>query len=357
MSETQGWSALFIDFENLHISAQNALHQRLNWYAIHRLLQQRYAPLAIRRVYAYWPRFESFIGLFLRLGYEPILTPTYYRDKPTDTRMIIDVITLGQAPGIQTVILGTGDSDFVDVVHILRRQGKRVIGLGIQETTSSYLITALDDFIAYETQIQTQIQTQQSDLQDTVRRYLNILSQSRVRLHPSRHRVRYALFMHQALTRQGPIEYSRVIEQLQARAQKEGVPEAVITGLGHQVFRSYALEFLRDTTQTNGKRRLWDQPTRLREPLDRDPMAFLNWIDLWTVWRWVTSLGAEAMDPKAVSYILYGDSDRAALVQRAKHFIRVARQIEKWPPDDPKALLAALGTPGVPSSALKGSMV
>ncbi len=348
MTKDGGWSALFIDFENLHISAQNSLHRRLDWFAIHRLVQQHYAPLAIRRVYAYWPRFEQFVGLFLRLGYEPILTPTYYRDKPTDTRMIIDAITLTQDPRIHTVILGTGDSDFVDVVHALRRRGQRVVGLGIQETTSSYLITALDDFIAYETQIQTLEQAQQTDLQDTVRRYLNILSQSKVRLQPSRHRVRYALFMHQALAGGETVEYSRVIEQLQERAQKEGVPEAVITGLSHQVFRAYALEFLRDTAVANGKRRLWDQPTRLREPLARDPRAFLDWIDLWTVWRWVTSLGA-AIDPRAVSYILYGDSERAALVQRVQQLIEVARGIEKWPPDNPVPLLASLSTAGAAS--------
>ena len=47
-------------------------------------------------------------------------------------------------------MLGTGDSDFTPLVHKLRELNKRVIGVGVEASTSALLPPACDEFLFYE---------------------------------------------------------------------------------------------------------------------------------------------------------------------------------------------------------------
>ena len=47
-------------------------------------------------------------------------------------------------------MLGTGDSDFTPLVHKLRELNRRVIGIGIEASTSALLPPACDEFLFYE---------------------------------------------------------------------------------------------------------------------------------------------------------------------------------------------------------------
>jgi hypothetical protein len=47
-------------------------------------------------------------------------------------------------------VLGTGDSDFTPLVHKLRELNRRVIGVGIEASTSALLPPACDEFLFYE---------------------------------------------------------------------------------------------------------------------------------------------------------------------------------------------------------------
>ena len=51
---------------------------------------------------------------------------------------------------IDTFVIVSGDSDFSPLVSKLRENGKRVIGLGVQGTTSDLLVANCDEFIFYE---------------------------------------------------------------------------------------------------------------------------------------------------------------------------------------------------------------
>ena len=51
---------------------------------------------------------------------------------------------------ITTFVLGTGDSDFTPLVHKLRELNRRVIGIGIEASTSALLPPACDEFLFYE---------------------------------------------------------------------------------------------------------------------------------------------------------------------------------------------------------------
>jgi hypothetical protein len=51
---------------------------------------------------------------------------------------------------VTTFVICTGDSDFTPLVHKLRELNKRVIGVGIKESTSKLLPPACDEFLYYE---------------------------------------------------------------------------------------------------------------------------------------------------------------------------------------------------------------
>jgi hypothetical protein len=51
---------------------------------------------------------------------------------------------------VTTFVICTGDSDFTPLVHKLRELDKRVIGVGIRESTSKLLPPACDEFLYYE---------------------------------------------------------------------------------------------------------------------------------------------------------------------------------------------------------------
>ena len=51
---------------------------------------------------------------------------------------------------ITTFVLGTGDSDFTPLVHKLRELNRRVIGIGVEASTSALLPPACDEFLFYE---------------------------------------------------------------------------------------------------------------------------------------------------------------------------------------------------------------
>ncbi|MEK8226641.1 NYN domain-containing protein [Oerskovia sp. M15] len=51
---------------------------------------------------------------------------------------------------ISTFVMCTGDSDFSPLVHKLRELNKRVIGIGVENSTSKLLPPACDEFLFYD---------------------------------------------------------------------------------------------------------------------------------------------------------------------------------------------------------------
>ncbi len=65
--------------------------------------------------------------------------------------MAVDAVELSfERDYITTFVLGTGDSDFTPLVHKLRELNKRVIGIGVEASTSALLPAACDEFLFYE---------------------------------------------------------------------------------------------------------------------------------------------------------------------------------------------------------------
>jgi hypothetical protein len=73
------------------------------------------------------------------------------RKNAADIKMAVDAIELSiERDYITTFVLGTGDSDFTPHVHKLRELNKRVIGVGIEGSTSGLMPPACDEFLFYE---------------------------------------------------------------------------------------------------------------------------------------------------------------------------------------------------------------
>ena len=110
--------------------------------------------VVVRRAYADWSRFSEDRRELTRHHVELIEIPQRMgaiRKNAADIKMAVDAIELSfERDYITTFVLGTGDSDFTPLVHKLRELNRRVIGIGIEASTSALLPPACDEFLFYE---------------------------------------------------------------------------------------------------------------------------------------------------------------------------------------------------------------
>jgi uncharacterized protein (TIGR00288 family) len=146
--------ALFLDYENLAIGAREQLHRsEFDFRPVADALAER-GRVVVRRAYADWSRFDEDRRMLTRHHVELIEIPQrmgLVRKNAADIKMAVDAIELCfERDYITTFVLGTGDSDFTPLVHKLRELNRRVIGIGVEASTSALLPPACDEFLFYE---------------------------------------------------------------------------------------------------------------------------------------------------------------------------------------------------------------
>jgi uncharacterized LabA/DUF88 family protein len=146
--------ALFLDYENLAIGARDGLGvSPFDFGPVADALAERGRVVA-RRAYADWSYFDDDRRLLARAQVELIEIPQRVggsRKNAADIKMAVDAIEMAYERGfITTFAIGTGDSDFTPLVHKLRELDKRVIGIGVQSSTSALLPPACDEFLFYD---------------------------------------------------------------------------------------------------------------------------------------------------------------------------------------------------------------
>ena len=147
--------ALFLDYENLAIGArETARPERLfDFRPIADALAER-GRVVVRRAYADWSYFDEDRRMLTRNHVELIEIPQRMgavRKNAADIKMAVDAVELCfERDYITTFVLGTGDSDFTPLVHKLRELNRRVIGIGVEASTSALLPAACDEFLFYE---------------------------------------------------------------------------------------------------------------------------------------------------------------------------------------------------------------
>ncbi len=146
--------ALFLDYENLALGARDHLGgMEFNFRPIGDALAER-GRVVVRRAYADWSYFDEDRRMLARSQVELIEIPQRVggsRKNAADIKMAVDAIELAfERDYIGTFVICTGDSDFTPLVHKLRELNKKVIGVGVQNSTSALLPPACDEFLFYE---------------------------------------------------------------------------------------------------------------------------------------------------------------------------------------------------------------
>lgn len=144
---------IFIDTQNLYHSAKNLYHARVNFGAV---VKEALSGRSLIRAVAYVITTESgeekaFFDALEKVGIETKTKDLQIfiggsKKADWDVGLAVDAIKL--APKLDTVILATGDGDFVPLVEYLRtNQGCQVEVISFGKSTSSALREATDDFI------------------------------------------------------------------------------------------------------------------------------------------------------------------------------------------------------------------
>src|SRR5690606_25309529 len=110
--------------------------------------------VVVRRAYADWSFFDDDRRMLTRGHVELIEMPQRMgvsRKNAADIKMAVDAIEMAFSRDyISTFAICTGDSDFTPLVHKLRELNKRVIGVGVRDSTSKMLPPACDEFLYYD---------------------------------------------------------------------------------------------------------------------------------------------------------------------------------------------------------------
>jgi uncharacterized protein (TIGR00288 family) len=143
--------ALFVDFENLAIGARDR-YQNLDMGVIMDALSER-GRVIVRRAYADWNLFADHRENLLSQRIEMIEVPQrtgMVRKNAADIKLAVDAVELSwQREFITVFVIASGDSDFTPLVGKLRELNKRVIGVGVEGSTSELLPGACDEFLFY----------------------------------------------------------------------------------------------------------------------------------------------------------------------------------------------------------------
>jgi uncharacterized LabA/DUF88 family protein len=146
--------ALFLDYENLAIGARDRLEgMNFDLRPVLDALAERGRVIA-RKAYADWSYWDEDRRMLTRSHVELIEIPQRMgasRKNSADIKLCVDALEMAfERDYVTTFVICTGDSDFTPLVHKLRELNKRVIGVGIKESTSKLLPPACDEFLYYE---------------------------------------------------------------------------------------------------------------------------------------------------------------------------------------------------------------
>jgi uncharacterized protein (TIGR00288 family) len=228
--------AIFIDFENMALGFQN----RRDRFDIDRVLERlvEKGKIVVKKAYADWSRFMQYTQPLHEAAIELIEIPKRSQTgkNSADIRLCVDAMDMAYAKEhISTFVIVSGDSDFSPLVSKLKENGKHVIGLGTQASTSELLRDNCDEFIYYEDLGKTTPLTQPlpSQLPETKRKAFELLMESLLALRRENKEVLWSSMVKDTMKRKKPsfneaYHGYRTFSELLEDAQKEGLLELEI---------------------------------------------------------------------------------------------------------------------------------
>lgn len=147
--------SVFIDAQNLYHSARNLYKSRVNFREILKLaVYQR----KLIRAFGYVIRTKTgeekpFFDALTKLGIETRIKDLQeffggLKKADWDVGIVVDAVRI--APSVDTIVLISGDGDFIPLVEYLKNQGKRVEVIAFGRSASLKLKQAADEFYDLE---------------------------------------------------------------------------------------------------------------------------------------------------------------------------------------------------------------
>ncbi|MBA4094883.1 MAG: NYN domain protein, partial [Candidatus Accumulibacter sp.] len=103
--------------------------------------------------YCDWDRYKGFKSAMHEANFEMIEIPHVRQSgkNSADIRLVVDALDLCYTKShVDTFVIISGDSDFSPLVSKLRENAKKVIGVGVKQSTSDLLVANCDEFIFYD---------------------------------------------------------------------------------------------------------------------------------------------------------------------------------------------------------------
>ncbi len=162
-----GGVALYWDFENLHASLwetrQNEPYARNdNRFKVQEplidvpavvQLAATFGPLAINRAYCNWQYFGRYRDALLQAGMDlvQLFPPGGTAKNGADIRLCLDAMEdLGRFEHVGTVIVVSGDSDFMPLAQKIKAAGRTLVGVGARPFTNRHWARSCNAFHYYE---------------------------------------------------------------------------------------------------------------------------------------------------------------------------------------------------------------
>lgn len=144
--------ALFCDFENVALGVRDAKYEKFDIKPVlERLLLK--GSIVVKKAYCDWERYKGFKAAMHEANFELIEIPHVRQSgkNSADIRLVVDALDLCYTKShVDTFVIISGDSDFSPLVSKLRENAKRVIGVGVKQSTSDLLVANCDEFIFYD---------------------------------------------------------------------------------------------------------------------------------------------------------------------------------------------------------------
>jgi uncharacterized LabA/DUF88 family protein len=147
--------AVLIDVQNMYHSAKNLYQAKVNFAEI---LKVAISGRKFIRAFAYVVRTKTgeekpFFEALTKLGIETRVKDLqeYYGGlKKADWDVGISIDAVRIHPTIDTIVLVSGDGDFMQLIEYLKNQGKRVEVMAFGKSASSKMREVVDEFIDLE---------------------------------------------------------------------------------------------------------------------------------------------------------------------------------------------------------------
>ncbi|MPV57314.1 NYN domain protein [Burkholderia sp. HI2761] len=150
--------AVFCDFENVALGVRDAKYEKFDIKPVlERLLLK--GSIVVKKAYCDWDRYKGFKASMHEASFELIEIPHVRQSgkNSADIRLVVDALDLCYTKShVDTFVIISGDSDFSPLVSKLRENAKKVIGVGVKNSTSDLLVANCDEFIFYDDLVREQ---------------------------------------------------------------------------------------------------------------------------------------------------------------------------------------------------------